>query len=80
MPRHRQQQKTDVERPYLEVGTRVKEFRLSKGLNQLDLTAAGVSEITIRRVEMGYNMPPASLLIYLRVHHGADINVILCGK
>lgn len=67
-------------RPYLEIGRRIREFRISKGLNQEDLTAAGVTMMTIRRIEGGTNLPKADLLIYLREKYGADINELLCGN
>lgn len=81
MPRPNRKPLDDTKpRPYLEIGQRIREFRISKGLNQEDLTGAGVTMMTIRRVEGGTHLPNADLLIYLRNEHGADLNELLCGE
>lgn len=81
MPRPNRKLSSDsIKRPYIEVATRFREFRLSKGLNQTDLEESGFKVLTIRRAEAGLFLPSPELLIYMRNKHGMDINYVLCGK
>lgn len=80
MPRPNRTTYAEIDRPFKEIGDRIKQFRLSKGLDQADLLTDGVNKITISRYETGLREPSVRFLKHLRDNHGADLNWIVCGE
>lgn len=71
----------DIDRPYWGIGQRIREFRLSKGLDQADLAdKCDVSPVTVSRVENGLQQPSIKLLHCLHADYGADLNDIVVGS
>lgn len=60
------------------IGDRIKELRVSKGLNQKDLAdATGITRSTISAYENGRMVPPASAVTVLMKALGVDANCLL---
>lgn len=74
MPRPKRTTYLDIDRPYLEIGERIKQFRISKGLDQSDVA----SQLQMSRVETGLRAPTMDLLKRIR-ELGADLNWIISG-
>lgn len=73
----------DLERPYFEIGQRIKEWRVSAGLKQTDVASndgAGVKYATLQLVESGRRAPSVELLKFLHDVYGVDLNILLCGE
>ncbi|MCY4781678.1 helix-turn-helix transcriptional regulator [Sphingobacterium sp. UT-1RO-CII-1] len=71
--------KEDIARPYDDIGMRIKEWRMSKGLKQTDITGEHVSYSALQMVESGRRAPTVELLRYLYKEQGLDLNFIICG-
>lgn len=70
----------ELERPYLEIGQRLREFRLSLGMNQSDMEEASGHKLNrISRYEVGMHAPSIEYLSFIR-GLGADLNYIITGK
>lgn len=80
MPRPNRTTFADLDRPYAEIGERIKQFRLSKNLDQTDFADGGVNNVGMSRYETGLRAPSVKFLTYIREKHGADLNWIICGE
>lgn len=70
----------DMDRPYENVGDRIKSFRLSVGLAQEDFYKGIVAtQAQMSRYENGLRAPTVEVLQLLR-KHGADLNFIITGE
>lgn len=66
--------------PYSDIGYRMKQFRVSLGLSQVDLYAGVVgTQPQMSRYERGERQPTVEVLRLLR-ERGADLNYIITGS
>lgn len=80
MPRpNRKPLNTELERPHAEIGARIREFRISLGLNLADYTSVYSHTVQVSRVETGLRAPSVEFLKLLR-QQGADLNWIITGE
>lgn len=70
----------DLERPYLEIGQRLKKWRTENNMLQEDVANEVFTKKQIYWAESGRRSPSIELLVYLKSRFGLSIDWIITGQ
>ena len=71
--------KDDLERPYIEIGERLKKWRMDNKLRQADI-GGKFTNMAIMWYESGRRLPTTEFLLHLKEKFGVSADWILTGE